>query len=175
MFGLFAAKIGDMRLFAAILTFSLATIHITLAHGRKPQISEAVFDGPAANLFYFENSDIVIFTDVATKLVHRSINAGGSWKVIDVIPEHTVKVVVSHPTDKRTAVAVGETMHWITEDCGDSWRSFLTEHEISTINGKQPIEFHATDSKKMLFHTARCNIFGCEDYKVASSPRSTSV
>ena len=164
-----------MTRLAALLVLSVAFILFSLAKGRNPKISETAFDGAATTLFYFEDSDIVIFTDQKTKLVYRSVNAGESWKIVDSIPEHAVRVVVSHPVDKRTAVAVGETKHWITEDCGDSWISFLTKGEISTLDRKQPIEFHATDSKKMLFHTASCNIFGCEDYKVASSSRQTNA
>ena len=157
-----------MTPFAALSVLFLALTYATLAKERKPKISEVAFDGAATDLFYFDDSDIVIFTDEQTKLVHRSIDAGGSWNVIKSIPKDVIKLVVGHPFDKHTAIAVGTTMHWITEDRGDSWRSFLTEDEVSTLGRKQPIGFHASDSKKMLIHTARCNIFECEDHKVKS-------
>ena len=153
----------------ALLIFFIASTFTSRVEARQPRISETVFDGAPTNLFYFEDSDIVILTDEKTKSVYRSLNAGGSWELVKSIPKDAVNVVVSHPFDKCTAVAVGKTMHWITEDCGDSWRSFLTEDEISILDRRQPVEFHASDSKKMLFHTARCNMFGCEDHKVRAS------
>ena len=158
-----------MMRFAALSVILTVFFCFSLARGGNPRVSESEFDGAAANLFYFDDSDVVVFTDEKTKLVYRSIDAGGSWKVVNAIPGEAVKVVISHPVDKRSAVAVGKTKHWITGDRGESWRPFSTEDEISTLDRKQPIEFHADDSRKMLFHTTRCDAFGCGEYKAGSS------
>ena len=155
--------------FTALLAIPLVYFCCSSAEGTSPRIYENEFDGAAVNLFYFDDSDVIIFTDEKTRLVYRSIDAGGSWKVVKAIPKETINVVISHPVDKRSAVAVGKTKHWITGNRGESWRSFLTENEMSILDRKQPIEFHATDSKKMLFHTSRCDAFGCGEYKAGFS------
>lgn len=158
-----------MTRFAVLSAILLVFLCFSLAKGGGPQISEQEFDGAVTNLFYFDDSDVVIFTDRKTRLVYRSINAGGSWNAVNAIPKDTINDVISHPFDKHSAVAVGKTKHWITGNRGESWRPFLTEMEISILDRKQPIEFHATDSKKMIFHTTRCDAFGCGEYKASFS------
>ena len=62
-----------------------------------------------------------------------------------------VFMVVMHPRDNQVAIAVGmELKHWITEDQGKSWRSFVTTKPSSS---SEPISFHWEDSKRILFNT----------------------
>lgn len=121
----------------------------SIAAGKKdaPFVKVTAFDEELINLLYFEDSEVVLATEFGTGKLWRSDDAGKKWDETDI---ETV-IVIKSPFDKQLAVALGEANHHqITEDRGKTWREFKTERSPSLAG--MPISFHATDSKKMLFH-----------------------
>lgn len=118
-------------------------------------VNERKFESIPQNLFYFEDSDVVLVTDVLPGIVYRSDDAGSSWSKVGDIDEGQIFQVLQHPYDNSLAVAIGiQTTHWITRDRGNSWTRFTTK--FPAVITRPPISFHATDPDRMIFHVADC-------------------
>ena len=138
-----------MRLFGVLTALGLALG--ALAAG--PEISEQKFPAPPVNLFYFDDSEIVMVLDPEHNTLHRSIDAGEKWERVEDIPDGHIDYVIPHQFDNKVAVALGrKKKHWITYDQGKNWKAFETKEHPTGDPSKEPISFHASDSKRMLFH-----------------------
>lgn len=142
----------------ALWLLLLALVAVAKAKKDEPETSETAFESMLMNVFYFEDSDVVVAVDSAPQVVYRSTDAGASWKKVEEITPGSAVYIRPHPYDNKVAVAMSvlETKHWITKDQGSTWTKFETEY--AGIVGQEPVVFHATDSDKMIFLTQ-----GCED------------
>lgn len=146
------ARLGTI---ASLLWLGLSLTGTAAAKKNKPEISETAFTSQPQNLFYFDDSDVVLVTDVLPGIVYRSTDAGQNWKAIKDITEGLIFEVVYHPYDNQVAVAVGiDTTHWITKDQGETWTEFNTK--FPAVMTRPPISFHASDPDRMIFHVADC-------------------
>lgn len=144
----------------------LQALWITYASAREqkgPQIIGHELDHPPANLFYFDDSDTIILHDREAGIVLRSEDAGENWKTVKDVEEGEASDVQRHPFDNRIAYVLGGgKRHWITKDQGKSWTEFETKASPSFF--KQPLNFHVSDSDKVLLHTQECTgLFDCEE------------
>jgi photosystem II stability/assembly factor-like uncharacterized protein len=148
-----------MRLLGVLAVLSLAFGSLA-ADKSEPEISEKKFPAPPVNLFYFDDSETVMVIEPEAKELWRSTDAGEEWKMVDDMGSGSVYNVYPHPFDNKVAVVLGiHKKHWITYDQGKSWKTFETK-EHPTQRGQEPITFHATDSKKIMFHAQDdCLIF----------------
>ncbi|KAK4540808.1 hypothetical protein LTR36_008885 [Oleoguttula mirabilis] len=146
------------RLLGILMLFGLALA----AKNAQPAVEETAFDSIPANLFYFEDSEVVLVTDFSTKTTYRSDDAGVTWTPLKGPERGDTLEVLKHPYDNQVAVVLGfSKQHWITKDQGKSWTSF-TVPEPPTL-ARLPISFHASDSDRMLFLTAECLGFDCTE------------
>ncbi|KAL6720769.1 vacuolar protein sorting/targeting protein PEP1 [Lecanora helva] len=124
---------------------------VALASAKKdsPRIASVKLDqAPAAPPFYFEDSDVILIHDVLGNVL-RSENAGETWDRIADVPERQGFELFLHPYDKKVAYLWGkEKTHWVTEDRGESWRSF--ELEAYLVRYRMPFSFHANDPAKVV-------------------------
>lgn len=125
-----------------------------------PDISVSTFEGPPVNLFFFDDSEVVIFVDQQNGIVFRSKDAGEEWEEVDDMIKGEPYAVYPHPYDRSVAVALGQNKrHWITKDKGKSWMQFETEERPSEID---PLRFHADDSDRIIFNAhEHCDFFTC--------------
>lgn len=130
-----------------VLPALLAFAPLAAAKKDSPGIEKTAFDSELANIFYFDDSDVAILAEIETGKVWRSEDAGKGWKQLDDL--RTIGII-KNPFDSQVAVALGDKKHWITFDRGNEWRQFETDR-MPSIAGP-PLSFHATDSKKLLFH-----------------------
>lgn len=138
-----------------LLCFSLV-----LAKKDSPKVDETPFKSLPTNLFYFENSEVVIVHDTLPGIIYRSEDAGATWKKVKEIIEGQSLEVVPHPFNNKVAVAVGTARtHWVTQDQGATWTSFKTEGDAML--GGSPVKFHASDPDRMIFMTTECEGFAC--------------
>ena len=139
-----------------LLPALLALAPLAAAKPDGPLVAYTPFDQQMVNLFYFDDSNVVLVVEFQNLKLWRSEDAGRSWdKVKDDI--QTIGVF-KNPFDNKVAVAVGEGQkHWITYDQGKSWDVFETE--LPPTFGV-PVAFNARDNKKILFHTAEDILFG---------------
>ena len=138
-----------------LISVSLLFLHILLSPTRisakkdAPRISKHKFDSvPAAPPFYFEDSDVILIVDILGN-VQRSDNAGEAWGNIADVPEGVVYELVLHPYDNKVAyIMTKENEHWVTEDRGESWRSFKVNG--GPVPFRPAFDFHAEDPGKVL-------------------------
>ncbi|KAF2459950.1 glycosyl hydrolase [Lineolata rhizophorae] len=125
-----------------------------------PKVTEATFAVQPWKLLYFDDSEVVLFTDRDHGILHRSTAAGNAWEVVTDIPEGEVWEVFMHPYDRETAIVVGKAMdNWITHDQGATWRKFTTPETGSV---SEPLIFHAGDPKRIIFNAYElCGFFTC--------------
>ena len=148
-----------------LLLLSLIPLFSCTSAKSEPKVSSTKFDTQPHSLFFFDDSETVLFVDRNTGdgshgKLYRSTDAGAKWSVVEDLPDGEVYSVFRHPKDNTAAVAFGtRRTHWITYDQGDTWTSFRSEEDPSRRN---PISWHAGDSKRILFHGDEiCSINGC--------------
>lgn len=159
-----------MRTRLGLLTglFLLGLSSVT-AKKDKPEIEETAFKALPANLFYFEDSDVVLLQEGAPGAVYRSEDAGESWKTVREIPAEEAVEVLRHPFNDKVAITIGlEKKHWITKDQGKTWSSFETK--FNPVMGRSPISWHATDPDRIIYMGADCRGWECET-KVSKTSR----
>lgn len=141
----------------ALLILSLSL----LTHAKKdaPRVVSTKLDHPFDQLFYFDDSDVIITVEKRTNLVYRSTNAGEDWKAIKEDGLGAVAGIMPHPLDKKRAYILGrERTHFATDDQGKTWRKFETDGDTSPF--RVPLAFHGRDPNKILFEG--CLGYVCE-------------
>ena len=131
------------------------------ARSGEPKIEETEFQSIPSDLFYFDDSDVVILTDPEARTSYRSDDAGVKWTALDGVTKGEVWQVVKHPFNNKVAITLGrEHTHWITKDQGKSWKSWTIEG-VPAIS-RAPISFHASDPDRILFMADECRSFICK-------------
>lgn len=152
-------------------TFTLTLLHwftgfpqFSIAKDTEPKIISSDFNVPIQPIYWFDDSDTLIAHDQEDKNVYISKDAGANWSLVsDEGQENSARTMWPHPYDKQKAYIVGtEDNHWVTSDRGLTWKKFNVEYQTSLFH--EPFSFHARDSKKVIFHGARCiSLFICEE------------
>ncbi|KAL1297584.1 hypothetical protein AAFC00_006147 [Neodothiora populina] len=161
------ARLGTIKtslLWLGLALSSLTGGAVAAAKKDKPEIGETGFDSLPSNLFYFDDSDVVLVTDVLPGIVYRSTDAGQNWKAVKDLTKGAILGVSANPYNNKVAVAVGiEKEHWITKDQGETWKSFKTKYPA--VMTRPPLSFHASDPDRIIFHVADClmELLDCEE------------
>ncbi|KAF2013085.1 vacuolar protein sorting/targeting protein 10 [Aaosphaeria arxii CBS 175.79] len=129
-----------------LLPALLALASLSTAKKDAPLVEETVFKTELVNLFYFDDSEVVLFAEFETGLVYRSQNAGKDWEK----PGIKTIGIIKNPYDNNVAIALGDGTHHITYDQGGSWQKFKTDW-LPSLN---PVSWHAKDNKKIIFNSA---------------------
>ncbi|KAK2796079.1 vacuolar protein sorting/targeting protein PEP1 [Onygenales sp. PD_12] len=129
----------------------------------KPKITVSKFDHEPVNLFYFEDSDTVLFQDVKNGDVHVSKDAGAKWDTVNVDGmKGQAWSLWQHPNDNKKAYILGRgTKHWVTNDQADSWHEFTVDAELSRY--QFPLIFHGKDSNRVLLQGQKCFGLECQE------------
>ena len=135
----------------------------TTAKDNNPKITANKFGSEPMGLFYFEDTDTILFQDLLTGDLHRSFDGGEVFGVVegkDGEMKNQVIAVWPHRFDKNKAYVLGKAgTHWITTDQGKTFQSFKIDAPPSLRNF--PLSFHGWDSRKMIFHGELCFGFHC--------------
>ncbi len=133
------------------------------AKGGSPRITKTKFENPLSNLFYFDDTDVLLVQDREAGNVHRSADAGESWDLVDGVEEGQAFDLWLNPFNNKVAYILGmKHKHWVTRDRGETWASF--EIDASPSRLRPPLSFHAGESDKVLFHGRKCKgSWRCED------------
>ena len=70
------------RLWALLLALALLAVH-ACARSNEPSIEVTKFKSLPTQLFFFDDSDVVIVTDTETRTAYRSEDAGVKWKKLE--------------------------------------------------------------------------------------------
>ncbi|KAI5308973.1 vacuolar protein sorting/targeting protein PEP1, partial [Ascosphaera atra] len=150
------------RLLAVVGTLLLSAGLASAGKDDGPKISVTEFDFEPKDLFYFEDTQTILFRDPSHRAVYRSTDAGKEWKTVDGPNGHikgAASMIVPHPYDNRTAYILsrGQKTHWVTDDAAESWREFRIEEEVDL----PLLVFHGRDPKKVILQDA-CTGILCE-------------
>lgn len=147
-----------------LLVLQLLWLNTTAAEKDKPDISAHQFDNAPTNFFYFDDSNTILLHDREGGIVHRSEDAGKTWKEVDLKSKEAWDIW-RHPYDNQKAYIMGKgSMHWHTNDQGKSWRDFEIPDARPSLF-RAPLSFHANESDKVLIHGEVCRIGGLIDCK----------
>lgn len=130
-----------------LLPALLGLASIAAAKKDAPLVADTAFESELVNIFYFDDSDVVLAVEEYSANVWRSVDAGKTWKKQDNMKTIGIE---ANPFDNNVAVVLGERTHWITYDQGEKWTKFETKYPPSY---GPPLSFHAKDNKKILFHS----------------------
>lgn len=149
-----------------LLLIALATAFVP-AHAKKdgPEITSTKFENALENIFYFDDSNIILGQDRETNTVWRSTDAGENWKKVDDDGQAgQVWDLWPHPFDNQRAYMLGiKTKHWITTDQGETWRSFDSS-VVAALFRTTPLAFHGRDPAKVIWNGETCiGGFACEE------------
>ncbi|KAF2146720.1 uncharacterized protein K452DRAFT_304659 [Aplosporella prunicola CBS 121167] len=123
-----------------------------------PTIEKRKFDQPPSGLFFFDDTETAIVTELESGKVWRTTDAGQEWEEIEALKKGQVKAVYHHPFNKKVAIAFGKEQHYITYDYGETWRKF--KMSVSP-NRYSPISWHADDPNRILINgDDRCDMWG---------------
>lgn len=151
--------ISRWLLFVSCLLLALLAQPSAAKKSNEPSINATKLDHKPINLFFFEDSDTILFQDVSSENVLRSSNGGGSWEVVeddDGAMKSQVALIMPHPYDKMKAYALGTRgKHWVTTDQAETWRSFDL-NAIPSLLADSPLSFHGWDSGKVIFQGQQC-------------------
>lgn len=147
----------------------------------KPTITANEFENEPVGLFYFEDTDTILFQDFKNEELYRSFDGGEEFEAIKDMSGQVI-TIWPHPFDKNKAYVLGKSgQHWITTDQGKTFVSF----EIGALPSFRhfPLSFHGWDSSKVIFHGDLCLGFLCverafyttDDFKTVNSLRDSIV
>jgi hypothetical protein len=140
-----------MKLLKALGALVLILAPALVAAKDGPDVKQTKFDGNPYKLSFFEDSETALVIDDDRAILYRTTDAGKEWQVPDGPTSGEAIDIVLHPRDASFAVVIGSRKtHWVTTDQGKSWKQFHTPDHPSL---RDPITFHWTDNKRMLFHT----------------------
>ena len=148
----------------ALMLLFIQVILLTCVFTKKdgPRITPTTFDNAPSNLFYFDDTDTILLHDREDGKVYRSEDAGEIWHTVKGVEEGQAWDLWQHPHDSKVAYILGiKNTHWVTEDCGETWREFETELVPALF--RAPLSFHAGDGKKVLLTGQMCQEYDCTD------------
>lgn len=145
-----------------LLILQLLWLDSAVAKKDKPEISSYKLDNAPSNFFYFDDSNVILLHDREGGLVHRSEDAGKSWKKVEIEGGKPMDLW-RHPYDNKKAYIMGRaSTHWHTNDQGKTWQDFEIPKARPSLF-RAPFAFHAKNSDKVLIHGEICKIGGLID------------
>ncbi|EYE93807.1 vacuolar protein sorting/targeting protein 10 [Aspergillus ruber CBS 135680] len=126
-----------------------------------PTITATELEHEPVGLFYFEDTDTILFQDVETGDLLRSFDGGEKFDLVEGENgdmKGQLLTIWPHPFDTNKAYVFGKAgKHWVTTDQGKTFDSF----EVEMPPAIMPLAFHGWDSKKVIFHGEVCFGFMC--------------
>ncbi|KAI8333656.1 hypothetical protein BC941DRAFT_473408 [Chlamydoabsidia padenii] len=139
----------------SLVSLVLLSLWTTVAAGQEITSQKTGFDALPEKMFYFKDSDVILWLDGNSHSLYRSENHGQEWNKISDI-DGQAQFLYEHPYDSEKAYVLGShRQHWKTEDRGKTWISFETPVEPAT--SSQHLSFHAQRTNYVLFTGFQCN------------------
>ncbi|KAK5361738.1 vacuolar protein sorting/targeting protein PEP1 [Exophiala xenobiotica] len=147
------------------LLLLLSSPQPTQAKKDGPTISSTKFEHALENVFYFDDSNIILAQDRDLNSIWRSADAGETWKEVTGDDQSgNAWDLVAHPWDNQRAYILGlGSEHWITTDRGETWRRFTTQGAGLALFRPSPLSFHGRDAKKVIWNGEQCVGLACAE------------
>ncbi|KAJ9650750.1 vacuolar protein sorting/targeting protein PEP1 [Neophaeococcomyces mojaviensis] len=140
---------------STLAIFSLSST--VLSKKDSPTITSTKFDNPLRNVFYFDDSNVILGHDDVTGDVYRSDDAGSTWSLVNDNDQSGESFdVYPHPWDNQRAYILGfGRTHWVTTNQGKSWRKWDSGGATLRLNGA-PFSFHGRDPTRVIWNGQDC-------------------
>lgn len=139
----------------SLLILSLAPT-ATIAKKDGPTISKTEFENIVENLFYFDDSNVILAHDPKLWTVWRSADAGETWVPVEEAAGAAFDVY-PHPWNNQRAYILGpSTDHWVTTDQGKTWSKWSSGHQAARLSSGRPFSFHGRDPSKVIWNGEEC-------------------
>ncbi|KAK5556632.1 vacuolar protein sorting/targeting protein PEP1 [Exophiala xenobiotica] len=147
------------------LLLLLSSPQPTQAKKDGPTITSTKFEHALENVFYFDDSNIILAQDRDLNSIWRSADAGETWKEVTGDDQSgNAWDLVAHPWDNQRAYILGlGSEHWITTDRGETWRRFTTQGAGLALFRPSPLSFHGRDAKKVIWNGEQCVGLACAE------------
>ncbi|KAF8638219.1 hypothetical protein AX17_002368 [Amanita inopinata Kibby_2008] len=124
---------------------------------QQPENTITSFHNPPARLFFFDDTQSVVYHDAAAGNVYVSQDEGKGWDRAEDIPKGEAAMLIEHPFDNQYAFVLtsGQT-HYRTNDRGKTWHSFKMPVPAAVV--PRPLSFHSDKSKYgyILYQGTKC-------------------
>lgn len=157
----------------AILLFSL-NVHAA----KEPTVTKITFDNQPSEPQYFQGSETVLILDRNAGVIHRSVDAGTTWRPVEDAGEGEIMALYLNPNSDKVAIAIGITQeHYITRDQGKSWSRFRTELTPAVMGF--PVAFHATDPDRIILNlrdwTSGASVYTTDGFRTVKPLKDKTV
>lgn len=148
-----------------LLSLLSATLPLQVSAKKDgPEITSTTFDSPLENIFYFDDSNVILGHDREASTVYRSDDAGSKWSPVkgDGLEGHSWDLW-PHPFDNKRAYIIGDAdIHWMTKDQGKTWKKFSPGSEAN-YERSAPLSFHGRDPSKVIWNGLNCLGLSCDE------------
>ncbi|KAF9497875.1 vacuolar protein sorting/targeting protein 10 [Pleurotus eryngii] len=116
------------------------------ALAQKPSHTITPFRNLPGGLFFFEDTQAVLYFDAIDGIVYVSSDEGKGWEQAQGVPKGVAKMIVPHPFNNHYAfILTNDKKHYRTADRGKSWQSFEMPAELALVS--KPLSFHSDPAK----------------------------
>jgi hypothetical protein len=155
------ARLKGLTFFLQTFLFLPGFLFFLAAAQQDPTHSITPFHNPPSRLFFFDDSQAVIYHDGMGGDVYVSQDEGKSWARAEDIPKGIAMMVIEHPFDNQYAFVLTDGLtHYRTTDRGKSWQSFKMPVEPAFMS--KPLSFHSDKTKYgfILYQGTKCHSTG---------------
>ncbi|KDQ06635.1 hypothetical protein BOTBODRAFT_181398 [Botryobasidium botryosum FD-172 SS1] len=138
-----------------------ALAFLSCASAQKPEVKITKFHNLPARIFYFDDTEVVLYHDPVESDVYISDDEGKSWKRVPDVPSGEATMIIDHPVNNRYAfIITAGKKHYRTIDRGKTWQAF--EMPVPPASVAQPLTFHADTNKQghILYQGRKCESRG---------------
>jgi hypothetical protein len=132
---------------------------LTLINAQSPQIALTLFNNLPSKLFYFDDTQVVIYHDEIAKDIYRSQDEGKTWQLIQGVPRGHSNIFIEHPFDSRVAFILTDGItHYRSLNRGADWASF--QSPLPPVLNSNTLNFHSRKLDWIIFKGQRCESNG---------------
>ncbi|EJD41407.1 Oligoxyloglucan reducing end-specific cellobiohydrolase [Auricularia subglabra TFB-10046 SS5] len=116
------------------------------ALAQEAKVTATKFENLPARLFYLDDTETVLYHDMAEGVVWISQDEGKKWDPAPGVPKGAALLAIEHPFDKRMAfILTKSTTHYRTDDGGKTWREWHVKAPPAFV--ANPLSFHSQKDK----------------------------
>ncbi|KAF8634658.1 hypothetical protein AX15_000797 [Amanita polypyramis BW_CC] len=150
-------RLKHPHLVTRLYLFISGFLFFLVAAQQEPKHTINRFHNPPSRVFFFDDTQSVVYHDGTAGDVYVSQDEGKTWARAEDIPQGDAMMVVEHPFANQYAfVLTNGITHYRTSDRGKTWRPFKMPAPAAVVS--RPLSFHSDKSKygHILYQGTKC-------------------